>query len=172
MLSPAKPRYDTNSSPAAAGSLSYVYFGSYEGMFYAANAQTGEKVWEIVTGGAVFSPPEIRDGMVFFGSGDANFYAADAKTGRVLWKYNVGAPPTPIKWRGILSRFQPLKRLLGWWKSETAKPKGYEKDSLAIPGSEGFGAKGYKTGAPGAYKGSDAVGEYTGGRKRRRDFPD
>jgi len=80
------------STPAVAGGI--VYVGSYDGKFYALNAQTGGTRWKFATGGerrfeakglnglqpknqtiadpfdVFLSSPVVAQGAVYFGSGD------------------------------------------------------------------------------------------------------
>jgi outer membrane protein assembly factor BamB len=91
-----------------------VYFGSYDGRFYALDAASGKLKWEFKTAGErhfeakgihgtlpatqtfpdgwdMFeSSPVVAQGMVFFGSGDGNLYALDASSGALHWKFTTG----------------------------------------------------------------------------------
>jgi outer membrane protein assembly factor BamB len=86
-----------------------VFFGSYDGNFYALNAKDGSIVWTFKTEGEKPFPskeieekmgtigayrydtwtssPAIKNNTVYFGSGDGNFYALDERTGREKWKF-------------------------------------------------------------------------------------
>ncbi|HSP44498.1 MAG TPA: PQQ-binding-like beta-propeller repeat protein, partial [Chthoniobacterales bacterium] len=99
-------------TPAVANGI--VYAGSYDGKFYALNAQTGAIKWKFGTEGErrfeakglhglqpknqtiadqfdiFLSSPVIAQGAVFFGSGDGNLYALDALTGELKWKFKTG----------------------------------------------------------------------------------
>ena len=100
------------SSPAIAGGI--VYFGSYDGKFYALDAATGQLKWKFETGGErryagrhlhgllpagetmpdpwdyFLSSPAVWNGAVYFGSGDDNVYALDAASGVLRWKFKTG----------------------------------------------------------------------------------
>jgi outer membrane protein assembly factor BamB len=62
-------------SSAAVGSDGTIYFGCYNGKFYALNSD-GSLRWEFITGDEIKSSPAISsDGTVYFGSNDGYFYA-------------------------------------------------------------------------------------------------
>lgn len=91
-----------------------VYFGSYDGKFYAVDAKSGAVKWKFATGGerrfeakglhgmqpkdqtiadafdVFLSSPAVVDGVVYFGSGDNYLYAVDASTGELRWKFKTG----------------------------------------------------------------------------------
>jgi outer membrane protein assembly factor BamB len=91
-----------------------VYFVSYDGNFYALNAETGALKWKFATGGErrfeakglhgmqpknqtiadpfdiYLSSPVVAEGMVYFGSGDGYLYALDAAAGDLRWKFKTG----------------------------------------------------------------------------------
>jgi len=54
-----------------------IYVGSDDGRLYAVDATTGEKLWDILTGGKVTSSPAVADGIVYIGSHDGNVYAIE-----------------------------------------------------------------------------------------------
>jgi outer membrane protein assembly factor BamB len=92
----------------------FVYFGSYDGNFYAVHAANGKLAWKFKTGGehrfegthlhgsqpapelmpdpfdVYLSSPAIWHDAVYFGSGDGNVYALHAKTGALVWKFKTG----------------------------------------------------------------------------------
>ena len=99
------------SSPAVANGL--VYFGSYDGNFYAVETATGKLKWKFHNAERRFaakhlhgslpldetmpdpfdvylSSPAVWNEAVYFGSGDGNVYALDAATGGVKWKFQTG----------------------------------------------------------------------------------
>ena len=100
------------STPAVANGT--VYAGSYDGKFYALNAQTGAIKWKFATGGerrfeakgihglepktqtipdqfdVFLSSPVVAQGAVYFGSGDGHLYALDANSGDLKWKFKTG----------------------------------------------------------------------------------
>ena len=100
------------SSPAVQDGV--VYFGSYNGRFYAVEALTGKLKWKFQTEGErrfegkhlhgsepaaetvpdpfdfYLSSPALWGGAVYFGSGDGNVYALDAATGALKWKFHTG----------------------------------------------------------------------------------
>ncbi len=100
------------SSPAVASGM--VYFGSYDGFFYAVDAASGKVAWKFRNPGerrfaathlhgaipagetmpdpfdVYLSSPVVWNGGVYFGSGDGNVYALDAMTGSLKWKFQTG----------------------------------------------------------------------------------
>ena len=106
---PADPSPRRQRSPATC-----LYVGSYDGKFYALDANTGAMRWRFATGGerrfeakglhgmqpknqtiadpfdVYLSSPVVAEGAVFFGSGDGNVYALDAATGDLNWKFQTG----------------------------------------------------------------------------------
>jgi outer membrane protein assembly factor BamB len=73
-------------SSAAIGTNGDVYFGSWDGKFYALTAE-GRKQWEFATGGPIDSSPAIAvDGTIYFGSHDKKLYALNPD-GRKKWEF-------------------------------------------------------------------------------------
>jgi outer membrane protein assembly factor BamB len=68
-----------------------LYISTGNGMVYAIDAKTGQKVWETEVGGiANMSSPAVEDGIVYVAmSVKAFIYALDAKTGKVIWKETI-----------------------------------------------------------------------------------
>jgi polyvinyl alcohol dehydrogenase (cytochrome) len=67
--------FDTPGSPNASGvavANGVVYFQSLFGMFYALDAQTGEPLAQVFTGGLT-SGPAVSRGQIYLGTGDAAF---------------------------------------------------------------------------------------------------
>ncbi len=61
------------SSPALSESV--LYFGSYDGTFYAIDRSDGAEVWSVAIGGRITSSPAIANGMAYVGCHDGIFYA-------------------------------------------------------------------------------------------------
>lgn len=100
------------SSPAVDGGM--VYFGSYDGNFYAVDATSGKLKWKFKSEGekrfaakhihgsqpesevmpdpfdCYLSSPSVLNGAVYFGSGDGNVYSLEAATGKLNWKFKAG----------------------------------------------------------------------------------
>ena len=100
------------SSPAVADKV--VYFGAYDGNFYAIDAATGVLKWKFQTGGerrfagkhlhgvqpvsetmpdpfdCYLSSPVVWKGAVYFGSGDGNIYSLNSASGALNWKFKTG----------------------------------------------------------------------------------
>ena len=84
-----------------------VYFGSYDGNFYALEAKSGALLWKFATQGerrfaarhlhgalpaaevmpdpfdVYLSSPALDADLVYFGSGDGNVYALEASSGKM-----------------------------------------------------------------------------------------
>lgn len=90
------------SSPAVADSS--VYFGSWDGIMYSLDAQTGAQNWSFQTGerkpvyrfedvspfpenGGIGSSPSLHEGMLYFGAYDGYLYCLDSQTGVLEWRY-------------------------------------------------------------------------------------
>jgi outer membrane protein assembly factor BamB len=67
-----------------------VYFGSFDGYFYALDAATLQPKWAFPAGGIV-TPAAIADDTAFFGSSQGYLYAVNTKTGQEVWKIKVQA---------------------------------------------------------------------------------
>lgn len=76
-----------------------VYFGSWEGVFYAVEAETGRKVWAFdaralagdesawkARGIGIRGGITVHAGRVYFGDTAGYLIACDAKTGRLIWR--------------------------------------------------------------------------------------
>ncbi|MBA7677276.1 putative protein YxaL [subsurface metagenome] len=68
-------QYMVRSSPALVGTT--IYVGSEDGRLYAVDAATGEKLWDVLTGGRITSSPAVANGTVYIGSHDGNLYAIE-----------------------------------------------------------------------------------------------
>ncbi|MFO7819022.1 MAG: PQQ-binding-like beta-propeller repeat protein [Halanaerobacter sp.] len=74
-----------------------VYFGTAvqgaeEGNFYALDAESGQKLWQLkIPGGIYYSAPKIEDEVLYFGDKKGNLYAVQAKTGEELWKFEAAS---------------------------------------------------------------------------------
>ena len=62
-----------------------VYAGSYEGVVYALNAETGELLWRFEAG-VLNPPPTVAGGVVYLEKAGEGLWGLDASTGEVLWK--------------------------------------------------------------------------------------
>jgi outer membrane protein assembly factor BamB len=91
-----------------------VYFGAYDGNFYAVDASSGALKWKFKTDGerrfagkhlhgvqpisetmpdpfdCYLSSPVVWKGAVYFGSGDGNIYSLNATSGTLNWKVKTG----------------------------------------------------------------------------------
>jgi len=69
-----------------------VYFGSYDGYFYAVQGISGKLKWRFQSG-KVNSSASLLDSFVYIGSYDHCLYALNARTGAFHWKYFTGFWP-------------------------------------------------------------------------------
>jgi len=67
-----------------------LYFGGGDGYFYALDAVTGEELWKVKTGGAIFSSPAADRESVYFSSRDGNIYCLQRSSGKLKWKLTMG----------------------------------------------------------------------------------
>ena len=56
-----------NVNCSAAGHGGVVYFGSYDGYFYALEASSGNMRWKFQAGKRIHSSPAIVNGIIYFG---------------------------------------------------------------------------------------------------------
>lgn len=71
-------------SPLLVGKL--LYFGSWDGTFYALSARTGKVRWTFHASASITSSPAYDSGRVFAGTDDGHVLALDALTGKLLWE--------------------------------------------------------------------------------------
>ncbi|MEP6910361.1 MAG: PQQ-binding-like beta-propeller repeat protein [Actinomycetota bacterium] len=63
-----------------------LYFGSWDGTFYAVNARTGKADWTFAADRGVTSSPAYSAGTVFVASDGGRLFALDAQTGKLRWQ--------------------------------------------------------------------------------------
>lgn len=85
---------DVSSQPTVVNGV--VYFGSWDGKQYAADAKTGKKIWEFETGLPSRSGTAYADGVIYFGDVGGRLFALDAKTGTQIWKTKTDPHPMTI----------------------------------------------------------------------------
>jgi outer membrane protein assembly factor BamB len=96
---------EVSDSPAVAtiNGTSTVFIGAWNGIFYALNAVTGEKLWSFQVDiippchsgrCRIGSSPAVdaKNNLVFFGSRNAYLYALNATNGNLIWKQQLGNP--------------------------------------------------------------------------------
>jgi outer membrane protein assembly factor BamB len=64
-----------------------VFFGSWDGYFYAVNAKDGNLIWKYQTGWGITTTPALGKDLVYIGALDNNIYALDKETGELAWFY-------------------------------------------------------------------------------------
>jgi outer membrane protein assembly factor BamB len=80
-------RFDTaavETSPLLVGKL--LYFGSWDGTFYALSARTGKVRWTFHASASITSSPAYDSGTVFAGTDDGHVIALNALTGKLRWQ--------------------------------------------------------------------------------------
>ena len=105
----AKPITDAIvSTPLLVGNT--LYFGSWNGYYYAVNADTHQVLWQHFT--AVITPPAgcqppfagisskatYVNGVLYLGGPDGFVYALDAATGNAVWRTKIATPPNEFLW--------------------------------------------------------------------------
>jgi outer membrane protein assembly factor BamB len=69
----------------------HVYFGSYNGTFYAVGARTGAVSWRFTTAGAIAGAASIVDRVVYFSNRQHRIYGLNARTGKQIFRFHDGA---------------------------------------------------------------------------------
>jgi len=67
-----------------------IYFGSYDGNFYALDIESGYMRWVFKAGQRINSIPCGDANNVYFGSDDGKLYAVSRRTGKLVWDYATG----------------------------------------------------------------------------------
>lgn len=76
-----------------------VFGGSCRGI-YCLDADTGDLIWDFVTGN-VDSSPAVYEGKVFVGSEGNKTFCLSADTGKLIWSYDMsGGKSTPAVYEG------------------------------------------------------------------------
>ena len=86
-----------------------LYFGNWNGYFYAVNEVTKKIVWQQFMGAklqplcwpyttGVSSNPTYVNNTIYVGGGDGYLYALNAKTGSVIWKTFIAIVPNEFLW--------------------------------------------------------------------------
>ena len=67
-----------------------MFFGTYNGVFYALRAATGATLWTVGTGGPISGAAVVVDGVAYAGSFAHRILGVDARSGRVLLRFPHG----------------------------------------------------------------------------------
>ena len=78
---------DAVASPVVANGVVYIGSPDNEGIVFALDASTGQKLWSYGAGDGVAPSVAVANGMVYVGSLDSNVYALNASTGALVWIY-------------------------------------------------------------------------------------
>jgi outer membrane protein assembly factor BamB len=69
-----------------------VYFGSYDGTFYALDARSGDTRWTFDDGGKISGAATVVGGVVYYSNwGKRNTAGLDIRTGKKVWSNERGA---------------------------------------------------------------------------------
>lgn len=82
-----------------------VYFGAYNGDFYALDVASGSPVWPpLETGEPIIGGAALAGGSVYVGSGDGRLYVLDAETGAPRWTFEADDAiwSTPVVSEGVV----------------------------------------------------------------------
>ena len=60
-----------------------MFFGAYDGVFYAVSAASGRTLWTVGTGGPISGAAVVVDGIAYAGSFAHRIVGVDARSGRV-----------------------------------------------------------------------------------------
>lgn len=82
-------------APAVANGT--VYFTSYDGRVYAADAETGAEKWRVDTGTTIIASPAVSNGLVYVANMAGSLLALDARAGRNVgaWRRRLVIPAHP-----------------------------------------------------------------------------
>lgn len=79
---------EITTAPTVAGGM--VFIGDNGGHVIAADAQTGEILWNVTVGTTIGnSAPTVADGTVYIAGGLGNVSALDAETGEMQWQFEI-----------------------------------------------------------------------------------
>lgn len=78
-----------------------IYFGSYDGNFYALDINSGYMHWVFKSGAEINSIPYADKEFVYFGSKDGKLYALNRKTGEEAWNF-----PTRSQINSLVQRYK------------------------------------------------------------------
>jgi len=83
-----------------------LYIGSIGGVIYALEAETGDLIWQLETGGQIWATPTIDGDTLFIGTFDKKLYAIDINSGSEKWQqpFETQGPiiSTPVVNNGIV----------------------------------------------------------------------
>jgi outer membrane protein assembly factor BamB len=96
------------STPATWGGR--VFFGAYNGVFYAASAASGRILWRVGTGGPISGAAVVVDGVAYAGSFAHRVVGVDARSGRVLVRFPHGQY-VPVSGNGMQLLFHGYSTL-------------------------------------------------------------
>lgn len=95
---------DSTAGPVAVAN-GIVYAGALDGVAYALNAASGERIWQHETLGELRSPPAVGDNrIVYVASADRSLYALDARTGQERARFRTRAQlvAAPVAANGLV----------------------------------------------------------------------
>ena len=95
---------DSTAGPVAVAN-GIVYAGALDGVAYALNAASGQRIWQHETLGELRSPPAVGDNrIVYVASADRSLYALDARTGQERARFRTRAQlvAAPVTANGLV----------------------------------------------------------------------
>ena len=95
---------DSTAGPVAVAN-GIVYAGALDGVTYAVNAATGQRIWQHESLSELRSPPALGDGNTLFAaSADRSLYALDARTGQERARFRTPAQlaAAPVAANGLV----------------------------------------------------------------------
>jgi hypothetical protein len=102
-----------------------IYFGGWDGNFYAVDVATGKLLWKFKTNGPLDNGPASWGNRLIFGSYDCNLYCVDTQ-GRLVWKFPTSIG-TPIRIDLIPEEEQEITVQTIWKASEEEKAEKNER---------------------------------------------
>lgn len=86
---------------AAEGKL---YIGGTDGIVYALDPATGDKLWEFQTGDKIWGTPAVHGDTLFIGSFDKKLYALNTADGRKKWEFTAEGSiiATPLVYNDVV----------------------------------------------------------------------
>src|SRR5579871_442518 len=90
-------------SPSVAGGL--IYFGSYDGTFYALSQQTGKLRWKFTAKAPIRCSAAVMEKTVYFADSSGIFYALNAENGEERWRFKTEDSQAHYRWKDVPADF-------------------------------------------------------------------
>jgi outer membrane protein assembly factor BamB len=69
-----------------------VYVGTYAGDVVALDSSSGDIVWSVSLGSAIYASPAVDGSAVYINGIDGSLHALDRETGEARWMFEMGSP--------------------------------------------------------------------------------